>query len=96
MITHKDLINLGYTHIGHSNNRDFYNKAGFEIILHLGQVNQTGFNGVPKSPTFKTYPELERYFKQWACKRIREIENQIPKLLHKKELLSSLINSTVY
>ena len=96
MITHKDLIKLGYTHMGHSNNRDFYNKAGFEIMLHLGQVSQTSSSGVPNSPIFKTYPELERYFKQWACKRIQEIENQIPKLLSKKELLSGLVDSTVY
>lgn len=96
MITHKDLIGLGYTHMGHCNNRNFYNKAGFEIMLHLGQVHQTSSKGIPKSPTFKTYPELERYFKKWACKRIQKIENQIPKLLHKQELLSSLVNSTVY
>lgn len=96
MITHKDLIRLGYIHMGHSNNRDFYNKAGFEIMLHLGQVNQTSSNGIPKSPTFKTYPELERYFKQWARKKIQEIENQIPKLLRKQELLSGLVDSTIY
>ena len=69
MITHKDLIELGYIHLGHQNNRDFYSKAGFEIMLHLGKVNQLSSNGVPKSPTFETYPELERHFKQWAIKK---------------------------
>lgn len=38
-------------------------------MLHLGKVNQLSSNGVPKSPTFETYPELERYFKQWAIKK---------------------------
>ena len=96
MITHKDLIDLGYIYSGYQNNRDFYSKAGFKIMLHLGAVNQLSSNGVPISPTFETYPELERHFKHWACKRIQEIENQIPKLLSKKELLSGLVDSTVY
>lgn len=96
MITHKDLIGLGYIHIGHLNNRDLYSKAGFQIILHLGKVNQLNSSGVPKRPTFETYSELERAFKKWACKRIQEIESQIPKLLSKQELLTNLINSTVY
>jgi hypothetical protein len=96
MITHEDLIGLGYTHLYSWNNRDFYDKAGFKVILHLGDVAKLDSKRVPKDPWYRTYPELERAFKKWACKRIQEIENQIPKLLSKQELLTSLVNSTVY
>lgn len=96
MITHKDLIELGYFHMGHQNNRDLYSKAGFQIILHLGKVNQLNFNGVPKSPTFETYPELERHFKQWAIKKIKEIDNTIGIMSKQKELLTDFVKYSIY
>ena len=96
MITHENLIGLGYTHLYSWNNRDFYDKAGFKIILHQGEVAKLDSKKVPKDPWYKTYPELERAFKKWACKRIQEITNQIPKLLNQQELLSNLVNSTIY
>lgn len=96
MITHEDLIRLGYNHLYSWNNRDFYDKAGFKIIMHLGDVATLDSKGISKDPWYKTYPELERMFKEWACKRIQEIENQIPKLISEQELLTNLVNSTVY
>ena len=96
MITHENLIALDYTHLFSWNNRDFYNKAGFKIILHQGEVAELNSKKIPKGSWYKTYPELERAFTKWACERIQEIENQIPKLLHKQELLSSLVNNTMY
>lgn len=96
MITHKNLIELGYIHLGHQNNRDFYSKAGFEIMLHLGEVNQLSSNGVPKSPTFETYPELERHFKQWAIKKTKEIENTIGIMEKQKELLTNFVKYSIY
>lgn len=96
MITHKDLIGLGYIYSGHQNNRDFYSKAGFEIMLHLGKVNQLSSNGVPIGTTFETYPELERYFKQWAIKKIKEIENTIDTISKQKELLIDFVKYSIY
>lgn len=96
MITHRDLIELGYIHLGHFNNRDFYSKAGFEIMLHLGAVNQLSSNGVPIGTTFDTYPELERHFKQWAIKKIKEIENTIGIMEKQKELLTNFVKYSIY
>lgn len=96
MITHKDLIELGYIYLGHQNNRDFYSKAGFEIMLHLEKVNQLSSNGVPKSPTFTTYQELERHFKQWAIEKIKEIENTINIMSKQKELLTNYVKYSIY
>lgn len=96
MITHNNLIDLGYIHLGHQNNRDFYSKAGFEIMLHLGAVNQLSSNGVPIGTTFETYPELERYFKQWATKKIKEIENTIDIMSKQKELLTDFVKYSIY
>lgn len=96
MITHENLIDLGYIHLGHQNNRDFYSKAGFEIMLHLGAVNQLNSNGVPKSPTFETYHELERHFKQWAIKKIKEIDNTIDIMSKQRELLINFVKYSIY
>lgn len=96
MITHKNLIELGYTHLCFWNNRDFYDKAGFEIILHQGKVAKLDSKRIPKDPWYETCPELEKAFKTWACQRILEIENQMSKLLNERKLLSSLVNNTVY
>lgn len=96
MITHRNLVELGYIHLGHQNNRDFYSKAGFEIMLHLGKVNQLSSSGVPKSPTFETYPELERHFKQWAIEKVKEIDNTIGTMEKQKELLTNFVKYSIY
>lgn len=96
MITHKDLIELGYIHLGPWNNRDFYSKAGFEIMLHLGEVNQLNSKGVPKSPTFKTCSDLEKHFKQWAIEKMKEIDNNIGLMSKQKELLTNFVRDSVY
>jgi hypothetical protein len=65
-------------------------------MLHLGAVNQLSSNGVPIGTTFETYPELERYFKQWAIEKIKEIENTINIMSKQKELLTDFVKYSIY
>ena len=91
MITHSDLIQLGYKHLYSRNNRDFYDKSGFKIILHQGEVAQLNTKRVPKCPYVNNCLSLENLFKQWAVKRVKQLCVMLPRLEQQKIKLISLL-----
>lgn len=93
MITHSDLIQLGYKHLYSCNNRDFYDKAGFKIILHQGEVAQLNTKRVPKCPYVNNCSSLENLFKQWAVKRVKQLCVMLPRLEQQKINLINLLKN---
>ena len=91
MITHSDLIQLGYKHLYSHNNRDFYDKAGFKIILHQGEVAQLNNKRVPKCPYVNDCSSLENLFRQWAITRVKQLWVMLPRLEQQKTKLISLL-----
>ena len=91
MITHSDLIRLGYKHLYFINNRDFYDKMGFKIILHQGEVAQLNNKRVPQCPYVNNCSSLESLFKQWAIKRFKQLCVMLPKLEQQKINLIKLL-----
>ena len=91
MITHSDLIQLGYKYLYSRNNRDFYDKAGFKIILHQGEVAQLNTKRVPKCPYVNNCSSLENLFRQWAITRVKQLWVMLPRLEQQKTKLISLL-----
>ena len=91
MITHSDLIRLGYKHLYFRNNRDFYDKAGFKIILHQGEVAQLNTKRVPKCPYVNNCSSLENLFRQWAITRVKQLCVMLPRLEQQKINLINLL-----
>lgn len=91
MITHSDLIQLGYKYLYFRNNRDFYDKAGFKIILHQGEVAQLNTKRLPKCPYVNNCSSLENLFKQWAITRVKQLCVMLPRLEQQKINLINLL-----
>ena len=42
------------------------------------------------------YPDLEKHFKQWAIKKVKEIDNTIDIMAKQKELLTNFVKDSIY
>lgn len=90
MIAEQDLEKIGFTKTGEWNDRVYFSKNGFKIVLHCGlnETNERNWSGF--GPEIKTIEELDKRYKKYVNKRIKTLEKEISK---KQTLLNTLLMS---